>query len=409
MSIHRISIQLVCTVVVTLSVFALSGAADAAEADMSAFRRVAEVGRVGVSVTTPVEVPIAEQLQYRDVVVRDLTTDTLQPALYHVRSGSDPVTYSVSADVDRGSLSALVDGDQETTAQFDVKTNTRNTARIVLRSDRPVTSDTFVVSLAAHVALPNTVAVTAVTDNGRQIVVSETEMESRRITFPKTTAQEWIITFQYGQPLRISELDLREYADAGATARGIRFLARPDHQYQVYYDADRAVDLDLGEAPDLRDGEGVRRLSGDGIQYERNRAFVPADVDGDGVRDTRDNCVREPNPDQIDKNDNGRGDACDDFDRDGVINARDNCPDVPNRGQSDTDGDGIGDACDDTESRITEQYPWLPWAGMGIAALVLGSLVFIMIRQSGGDDTPDGVSGMPPAAASDARENERQR
>ena len=86
-----------------------------------------------------------------------------------------------------------------------------------------------------------------------------------------------------------------------------------------------------------------------------------------------DNCISTINPDQIDVNRNGRGDACDDFDQDGLINTRDNCPNIPNRNQIDTDGDKIGDVCDNEESRTTEKYPWLPWVGIGFAGLVLVS------------------------------------
>ncbi len=109
----------------------------------------------------------------------------------------------------------------------------------------------------------------------------------------------------------------------------------------------------------------------------RNPLYIRADVDGDGVPDINDNCVRVANPDQIDKNRNGRGDSCDDFDRDTVINSKDNCPNDPNRAQTDTDGDSVGDACDKEESRLTEKYPWLPWLGIGIAAAVLIALFVI--------------------------------
>ena len=66
----------------------------------------------------------------------------------------------------------------------------------------------------------------------------------------------------------------------------------------------------------------------------------------DGVLGAEDNCPTVFNPDQIDANGNGIGDACEDFDGDEIKNACDNCPGVGNLEQSDSDGDGIGDACD---------------------------------------------------------------
>jgi hypothetical protein len=67
-----------------------------------------------------------------------------------------------------------------------------------------------------------------------------------------------------------------------------------------------------------------------------------------------DNCEFVSNPDQLDANGNGIGDACDpalrDTDADGVLDGVDNCPFTPNPDQRDSNGNGIGDACDPSSS-----------------------------------------------------------
>ncbi len=78
----------------------------------------------------------------------------------------------------------------------------------------------------------------------------------------------------------------------------------------------------------------------------------PADADGDGIPDDTDNCPDVANGDQADRNNNQRGDACDDTDADGHVDLFDNCPDDFNPGQEDSDGDNIGDMCDVEEVTV---------------------------------------------------------
>ena len=104
---------------------------------------------------------------------------------------------------------------------------------------------------------------------------------------------------------------------------------------------------------------------------EEEEPETPADTDGDGIADRKDNCPLVANADQTDSDSDGKGDACEevpeepetpetpeDTDGDGIPNGADNCPEVANPLQEDADNNKVGDACEEVpEDPETPETP----------------------------------------------------
>lgn len=348
-----------------------------------AFKSVKYVNPLSVVVPTVVEVPLENNvIQRNDFAVYEVSSKKYIPYFINEVYTTIPITVTAHSDVENSY--ALVDNDLRTSAEYYLSEEYENSAMIVLRSEELIESSSLVLELDRYVALPVRISISAfVNGTVERTIVAPTGLSSKVVTFPKTLANRWTITLNYVQPLRINELRLVQDSVEKTAQRGIRFLGQPQASYLIYHDPDRFVRIATVERGNLALSEGVQVLPSALSTY--NTAYKEADADGDGIIDLRDNCVQIENADQTDIDRNGRGDACDDFDRDGVTQNRDNCPNLTNVSQEDTDGDGIGDVCDTEESRFTEKYPWVPWAGMGIAVLVLG-ILFVLVGMTPKND-----------------------
>ncbi len=371
-----------------LIAFALSPIPDIyPDKNIESFRSYVEIPQPSIKVPTVVEIPFdGVSLERSDFTVWNKSTDNFEPYYLKqaVTTNAVPITVETTPRTD---ARKLIDGNYSTSVDFFLAGEGENSALIEISGQREFTSSSFTLLLAQHVSLPQTIKIEALANGQMRTVRAEERMTSYTVHFPQTTSSSWIITLTYGQPLRISEINLEQDSAVKKSSQAVRFLAQPGENYRIYFDADRFVRADVGEAGNLTSSEDVLLLRRP--QTQINPAYVISDIDRDSVPDIVDNCIREENPLQEDIDGNGRGDACDDFDRDGLNSVEDNCPSLPNRNQNDVDGDGIGDVCDDQESRITERYPWIPWVGIGAAALVLIVLMILMVIAKPKETTPE--------------------
>jgi hypothetical protein len=345
----------------------------------SSYRKLSNVPTVNIKVPTTVEIPIDLNLnQRKEAVIYDVTDKKFVASYLKSVEANNLVNYSISV---KGNIqSNLNDYKYNSCADFDLPLNSAiNQASLIFNYNKEINSDNLYLSLDNYVTLPVKLSIKAVVNGVEKIVLAPTEISSSNISFPKTASKTWIVDVLYIQPLRICEAAFSQISIIKNSLYSVRFLAEKDHDYQIYFDADRSVNVSYPEAPDLTNDFGVLKLAA--VSGVANPLFKLSDIDGDGIPDIKDNCVSASNPDQVDVDQNGRGDVCDDYDRDGIINIKDNCSETPNYSQIDTDADGVGDACDINEGRLTEKYPWLPWVGIGLAAIVV-IILFVFTAMS---------------------------
>lgn len=346
----------------------------------SAAKLYGEVTVTDIVVPTVVALPFDDaQLEQTDFYVVDESSDKRIASQYFkntVNEATKPRIFEVNGN----DIPALTDNDPKTTYTFPLIDDNQTETILRVVFPEPVASSKLILALDKNVALPISVKIVAVNDTQPLTVLAPVQMRSLTQVFPTTVAKEWQVTFTQSQLLRLSALTLAPDVADNSKSGTLRFLAQPNRTYTIYTNADRPIQVSAQEGGDLSDYAFLKTLPP--LLLEENPMYVPADIDEDTIIDIYDNCVSVSNQDQLDFDSNGRGDACDDFDKDGRINSLDNCPDEPNSSQMDADADSIGDQCDGVESRFTEQYPFIPWLGLGFALLAILGMFFVVNKQA---------------------------
>lgn len=344
-----------------------------------AFRSMTTIGPVATPVPVVVDAPLPRDMtQNFDFLVVNSNGGTLPwRVIEETTTMSTPFTLTLMANGEEEETYPLMDHNTFTsTTLFPAPPSQGEgggSAEFTIRTAEPVELSGLSFDFGSNVLLAGDLITVQALVNGRyETILANAPLASERVSFVPTSAEEWIVSVWYVQPLVIREFRLTEELVEESVTRSLRFLAQPGATYTVYRNPDRYMGIEESESGDLTDKRGVMS-----VLYPAempNPRYDASDRDSDGLKDRVDNCADEANPNQEDINQNGIGDACEDFDRDFVPNPIDNCINLPNAGQQDTDGDGIGDACDGEESRLTERLPWVPWVGMGVAGLVLVGL-----------------------------------
>lgn len=368
-----------------LVAFPLVSLAWGGEATLSAYRSYLEVVPAQSTIPTVVQVPLPPDAT-KVLILEEQSQSFVGSMIENRYVINDPATYQLSEvsspDGVRGDLNNLLDNNPNTFVDLIVGGRSIESSSVfLLESDHPVPVSEFSFKIGKNSVLPSGFSIYSI--KNRQDTTEEGELifqstyVNNLVKFPVRYGQFWLIVFNYGQPIRLTDLNMGP-VETSTRVDNVRFLALPNMTYRVYLYPERSAPVTLRSGGNLAGVNAVAPISVGALTD--NPLFVEADTDNDGTPDGLDNCPSDYNPDQLSTRGDGEGDVCADFDNDGFNNTEDNCPMIPNYDQRDKDGDGIGDDCDEAESRLTEQYPWLPWLGIGITLIVI-LVLFVMVAK----------------------------
>lgn len=345
--------------------------------DVAPFTRVGEIAlEETIIVPTPVQVELPEDFNtsYEVAVVTSGTSSELVHSEYVRNTTTMLVPISVV-----GVNGALTDGNTATAVDFPVEEGMPMSTTLQILANEPVFVSGVTFNLAQYGVMPETVSITAEDAQGKStVVVATTKVQGSVISFPNRKSISWTVTFNHTQPLKLTELGVRQSSPKQVQNTEVQFLAVPNTAYTIYFNPEVRANLPRVESPQFTVGR--KTVAASIVSVSDNTYYVAQDTDDDTIPNKTDNCPAVANPDQADIDASGEGDACEDFDRDGVMNPVDNCPDTPNRAQTNKDADEYGDECDESDDRFTEQNPLVPWAGLILAGAAI-AMMFLQVRQ----------------------------
>lgn len=345
---------------------------------ISAFRYYKIIDDIPITSPTIVEIPFTSNFIERfDFIIIDKTTNSFVPYFFKQEILVNELPISINTLPPVKNINKMIDKNTHTYTDFKLPETDQGKVKIILSSHRPIKSSSLTILVDNKVALPTSIEISALVKDQNKTITTSRKISYQTIFFPLTTSSKWYITLTYSQPLRISELKLHQNNVVKLTGRAIRFLAQPNHAYQIFFDPDRMVKNVTEESDDLAKAQDVLKIQDRLPKINENYSI--ADEDNDGVSDFNDNCVYTSNPNQQDTNNNGRGDACEDFYHHKANNSKDNYSDTQKSNKKNNTTDRISNIFDKNEDVITKSYPWVPWVGIGLATIVL-VILFILVE-----------------------------
>lgn len=281
------------------------------------------------------------------------------------------------------STSELIDGNtrfvqDQNQSSFITFDSAQSTHSLTFSNPRWLMPSKLNFSLAANTTAPKTVSIQVILAGSKDWkTIVDKKPFSSSITFPQIQPRQIRVVFESSNLLRLAELEFTTTNRQSTTKQQISFYASEGDNFTLWMQpafGQKRISTTQNTPSRAEPSAPVFDLP----QARKNPVFNN-DFDRDGIMDQKDLCPKIADPENSDKDKNGKGDVCEDPDQDGYMSLMDNCPFKYNPGQSDLDVDGLGDLCDMTEDRSSEQSTL--WINLSFGAMIL-LLLFLIGRSA---------------------------
>ena len=289
---------------------------------------------------------------------------------------SQNITASKVSSNFEGRKENLVDGNYNTSLTFHPETDYEK--EVTLSFNKLTEVSGIYIRLADGIINPKTVTVKGTFSGGENVIIVNNKRFSYHIPFPKVSVSQLQISYNTPHFLRISEIEILGQEEIEKTDELV-FFAEEGKTYTLY--SNSHFGQKHYSAPKYQPLSTDNKTPAFTLPLSTKNPVFNDDFDGDELSDQIDLCPKIADPQNIDIDNNKRGDACEDPDQDSKMSSVDNCPFIYNPNQKDSDLDKLGDLCDDTDDRFTANSQSFLYIVFGLAALFLGFLVWRSLKK----------------------------
>jgi len=353
--------------------------------------REANIGKINKVIFDPEFVqqvkPDASNIQ-----LVDKTNSPVPFAIFTGRSGKylskkiKPIMVSSKKEDNPG---ALIDNDPLTSYSFNEKKDGKDGSWILMDFSKPVPINRITTYFDTSPQLVRTMMVEGGDDPENLKIIKKRSEAKLNNDFSTPRVLRYLKITYWGPQVKIWDINFFISPEIE-----LYFTPENNNQYRILYGDPSMKSIRYIERISIPKNIELEAMAGG----KKINKLLKEDVDNDGIKNNKDNCLLVSNQDQNDQDGDRVGDLCDnapknknfsqiDTDQDGVSDIIDNCKLVHNPYQEDMDSDQIGDGCDAGENqKVLNKNSYNYFLYGLLLILAIGLLAFFLSVQKQGSE-----------------------